>query len=172
MSVDTESKHFECTKCHEVFHPREYNSAKKQQCSKLGTHSLKTVQTSWNKSALGATVNLVGRGVSAGANKASKYNSEEAKELREIKRHQDEEKREIRDAQQKIEDQKLADKTMKFYNFVKPYLKYIIPIYIVAFIVVFLLVKTKHRPVTGVFFALPLVYLFYLIYNALTNKSK
>lgn len=172
MAVDKEMRHWECTKCKDVFSQTEHYSAKNQKCLKGGTHSLKVVQASWNKSALGATVNLIGRGVKAGANKAAEYNSEEAREMREVKKQQEEELRKIREEEQKIKDKELADKTMKVYNIIKPYLKFIIPIYVLAFVITFFIVKEKNRLITGIFFGLPLVYVIYLTYNAFSNRER
>lgn len=177
MAVDTENRHFKCTKCGDVFSHSEQYRAKKESCSKGGIHNLKVEQATWNKSALGATVNLIGRGVKAGANKASEYNSEEAQEAREMKKQLDEIKRQnqeheraIQDAEQKIKDQELAVKTQKVYSFIKPYLKFLIPVYLISFGLTFFLVKKKI--LVAVFFGLPVVGAGYLAYNVVVNKPK
>lgn len=77
----------------------------------------------------------------------------------------------IRAEERKIKDRETAEKTMKFYNFIKPYLKFIIPIYVVAFIITIFLVNKKQQPITGIFFGLPLVYFIFLMYKAFMNKS-
>lgn len=170
MAVNTKNKHWECTKCGAVFQTYEHTKASKEACPKLGTHSLKIVQAHWDNSALGATVNLLGKGVKAGVNKAAEYNSEEAREMREIKRNQQEEKRKIQEAEQKLKDKELAIKSWKIYGVLKPYLKYIIPIYLVVFGVTLFLVKKKI--VVAVFFGLPIVAALYLGINMITYKNE
>lgn len=76
-TVDTEKKHWECRKCKNVKSNTDY-STKKVECREGGYCDWKVVQASWDKSLLGATVNLVGKGVKAGASKAAEYKSEEA----------------------------------------------------------------------------------------------
>ncbi len=170
MAVNTKNKHWQCTKCGAVFQTYEHTKASKEACPNLGTHSLKIVQAHWDNSALGATVNLLGKGVKAGVNKAAEYNSEEARELREIKREQQEEKRKIQEAEQKVKDKELAVKSWKVYGVIKPYLKFIIPIYLVAFGVTLFLVKKKI--VVAAFFGLPIVAVLYLGYNMIVNKEE
>ncbi len=82
------------------------------------------------------------------------------------------EERRHRENENKIKEQELANKTLKFYNILKPYLKFIIPIYIVAFIITYLLVKPKNQQVTIIFFSFPLFIIIYLIYNVMSNKTK
>lgn len=55
----------------------------------------------WNNTLLGASVNLVGKGIKAGANKAAEYNSEEAKQLREHKKEEKAEERKIAEVEEK-----------------------------------------------------------------------
>jgi hypothetical protein len=81
MSVDTELQHYECKKCHDVVSINNISSNRNNRCSKGGTCDWKKNQVSWNKSALGATVNL-GVGLAKwGAKKAmakgSKNNGED-----------------------------------------------------------------------------------------------
>lgn len=177
MSVDTKNRHFECKKCGNVFSHSEQYSAKNEICSGGGSHNLKVVQAHWDNSALGATINILGRGVKAGVNKAAEYNSEEAQEAREMKKQLDEIKRQnqeqeraIQDAEQKIKDQELAEKTRKVYTFIKPYLKFIIPVYLIAFSLTLFFVKKKI--LVAVFFGLPVVGAGYLVYNVIVNKPK
>jgi hypothetical protein len=82
------------------------------------------------------------------------------------------EERRLRENENKIKEQELANNTIKFYNILKPYLKYIIPIYIVAFVITYLLVKPKNHQVTIIFFSFPLFIIIYLIYNVMSNKTK
>lgn len=105
-------------------------------------------------------------GDSSGLSKDEKKQIKLENERREI------ELKKVREEEQKIKDKELAYKTLKVYNFIKPYLKFIIPIYIVAFVITILLVKEKNRMITGIFFGLPLTYIIYLIYNALSNRTK
>lgn len=80
MSVDTEHQHYECTKCHDVVSIRDYVKSKNNECSKGGRCNWKKNQTSFNKSALGATINL-GVGLAKwGAKKATAKGSKNAGE--------------------------------------------------------------------------------------------
>ena len=80
MSVDTEQQHYECTKCHDVVSINNYVKSKNNQCSKGGRCDWKKNQTSFNKSALGATINMgVGLakwGVDKAKSKSDKDSSE------------------------------------------------------------------------------------------------
>lgn len=78
----------------------------------------------------------------------------------------------IREEEKKIKDQETAEKTMKVYDFIKPYLKFIIPIYLIAFIITYFVVSKKNQTPTLIFFGIPLVVIIYLIYNAVMNKRK
>lgn len=109
---------------------------------------------------------------SNGGGNDSGLSKEEKKQIKLENEIRENELRKIREEEQKIKDRELADKTMKFYNLVKPYLKFIIPIYVVAFVITFFLVKEKNRMITGIFFGLPLTYIIYLAYNAFSNRTK
>ena len=155
MAVDTEQRHWECTKCQETFSQMEHYSAREQKCPKGGTHNLKVVQQSWNNSALGMAVNLVGKGVKA----ATKQDDEET-----LRKRQLEQERKLREKQQ------LANNSMKTFNVVKPYLKFIIPVYLIGFIIAYFLVENKKMVL--IIFGVSLACLIYLAYNALINKPK
>jgi hypothetical protein len=71
MPVDTARKHYKCTKCHDV--KEDMNPKNKIICSTGGYCNLKIKQTSWERSALGITVNLIGRGVRVVGKKAGEY---------------------------------------------------------------------------------------------------
>lgn len=167
MAVDTEQRHWECTKCKDTFSQMEHYSAKEQKCPKGGTHNLKVVQQSWNNSLLGASVNLLGKGLKAGGKAASNYAnreiSEGEKEQKELRRQQAKE-------EAKIKNQELANKTIKTFNIVKPYLKFIIPVYLIGFAIAYFLVENKQLVL--IFFGVSLAGLIYLAYNAFINKPK
>ncbi len=179
MSVDPKNKHFECTKCgHQV---SSYPGNKKFSCNSGGSCNFKTVNAHWDNSALGATANLLGRGlmggarlagkgISAGANSISEHNSEEARENREQLRIQKDQEREINSANRKIKDQETAATTLKVYGAIKPYLKYIIPVYLLGFLITFLM--AKNQKLVGIFFGLSIAIVAYFIYNAIVNKPK
>lgn len=155
MSVDTEQRHWECTKCKDTFSQMEHYSAKEQRCPKGGTHSLKVVQQSWDNSLLGASVNLLGKGVKA----ATKQDDEET-----LRKKQLQQERKLKEKQQ------LANNSMKVFNIVKPYLKFIIPIYLIGFAIAYFLAENKQ--LVMIFFGVSLAGVIYLAYNALINKPK
>lgn len=65
MAVDTEKKHFKCSKCSNVVSVNEYQmkgyARNKTECSKGGNCNWKTEQTSWNKSLPGMIFGLIGK---------------------------------------------------------------------------------------------------------------
>lgn len=171
MATDTEKRHWECTKCKGTFSQMEHYSAKEQKCPKGGTHNLKVVQQSWNNSLLGASVNLVGKGIKAGAKAGSKAASNYANhEVSEDEKEQKELRKQQAAEEAKIKNQKLANKTIKSFNIVRPYLKFIIPLYLICFTIAYFLVENKQLVL--IFFGVSLVGLIYLAYNAIINKPK
>lgn len=155
MAVDTEQAHWECRKCKNVFDNSGYRSAKDSPCPSGGRHDFKHVQQSWNNSILGQTVNLVGKGISA----ATKADDEET-----LKRKQLEQERKLREKQQ------LANNSIKIFNVLKPYLKFIIPVYLIGFAIAYFIVENKKMVL--IIFAVSFACLIYLAYNALINKPK
>lgn len=103
--------------------------------------------------------------------KESRLSKEEKKQIKLENEQREYELNKLQE-EEKIKNKELADKTMKFFKVVKPYLKFIVPAYIIAFCITFFFVEKESRFITGVFFGLPLIYVGYLTYNAIANKSK
>lgn len=161
MSVDTEKKHFKCKKCGGLLSYSDYgrSATKNRHCSNGGMCDWKVVQQSYNNSLLGGAVNLVGKGVkagvNAGANAIEEYNSEEAKQARELKRQEQEEKRKIAEAEEKRKAGVRKEKADKLRENGKPLTAFLVqtnPTYLmlVGAIIVFALIIGGKK--YGVFF--------------------
>lgn len=102
----------------------------------------------------------------------SRLSKEEERQIKLENERREIELKKVKDEEQRIKNQETAEKTMKVYNFIKPYLKFIIPIYLVAFVVTFLLVNKKDQPITGILFGFPILIVIYLAYNAFMHRPK
>ena len=82
------------------------------------------------------------------------------------------EQQKIRNEQDKKDNQELAIKTFKIYTAFKPYLKFIIPLYIIAFLITFFSVDEDARILPSIFFGFPILFAIYLIINYISNKPE
>jgi hypothetical protein len=129
MSVDTEQQHYECTKCHDVVSISNYARSKNNQCSKGGRCDWKKNQTSFNKSALGATINMgVGLakwGVDKAKSKSDKDSSENQEHSSSKSDSLSEEEKQLKE-QERIrlkaeKEAKSAEENKKIIAFLKKY---------------------------------------------------
>lgn len=161
MSVDTEKKHYKCKKCGGLLSYSDHGrkATRERHCSNGGLCDWKVVQQSYNNSLLGGAINLVGKGVkagvNAGVNAAEEYNSEEAKQARELKRQEQEEKRKIAEAEEKRKAGVRREKADKLREEGKPLTAFLVqtnPTYLmlVGAIIVFALIIGGKK--YGVFF--------------------
>lgn len=121
MSVDTEQQHYECTKCHDVVSIRDYLKSKNNKCSKGGRCDWKKNQTSFNKSALGATINL-GVGLAKwGVDKAKSKTDKDSSENQEGNNAKSDSLSEERKQLKAEKEARSAEENKKIMAFLKKY---------------------------------------------------
>lgn len=160
MAVDKEQAHWECRKCKIVFDNSGYRSAKDDKCSSGGKHNFNHVPPSFNNTAIGMAVGMF--------SSKNKVKDEETLKREELEQQQDDERR-------LKAKQDLANKTLKIYDVIKPYLKYlkfIIPVYIVGITITYFIVDKQNKFAIIFFGCIPFGIVIYLAYNALINKPK